>query len=149
MMMRLETVAEDLAIKVRTATPLQQRRVCLIACQLALQATKMDLPIITTAIEEIRVRGVLSNKRIEELNNLVDELDNLYFDLQERSELDPKLQLQSMLHFSQARAVSALSFAGGQEELTAAMETIYEASVVFDDPSIIFNAVTLKLEAKF
>lgn len=148
MMMRLETVAEDLAIKVRTATPFQQRRVCLIACQLALQATKINLPIITNAIEEMRVQGVLSNQRIEELNNLVDQLDNLYFDLQEKSELDPESQLQSMLYFSQARAVSALSFAGGREVLTAAMESIYEASVIFDDPGIIFNAVTLNLEAK-
>lgn len=43
--------------------------------------------------------------------------------------------------FSQARAVSALSLAGGEDSLMTATEAIYEASSVVDDGAYIFKAV--------
>lgn len=145
MMMRLETVAKDLAARLRTATPSQQRAASLVACQLALQAAPMDTSVVSAAVEELRDQGVLSIQRVTELNALVAQLDQAYFDLQDRSEDEPDLQPKALRLFGQARAVSALSLAGGGDALAAAMEAIYEASVTVDDASRIYDAVLLAL----
>ena len=144
-MMRLETVAKDLAAKLRTASPAQQRAASLVACQLALQAVPIEAPIVSETLEQLRQQGVLPQRRVAELNDLAAQLDGEYFDLQDKAEDDPALQSEALRLFGQARAVSALSFAGGQDALAAAMEAIYEASATMDDGSRIYDAVLLAL----
>lgn len=144
-MTRLETVAKDLVARLRTAAPAQQRAASLVACQLALQSAPMDISIVSTAFEELRDQGVLSVQRVTELSALVAQLDQAYLDLQDRSEDEPDLQPDALRLFSQARAISALSVAGGGDALMAAIEAIYEASVAVDDASSIYNAVYFSL----
>lgn len=144
-MMRLETVAKDLAEKLRTASPAQQRAASLVACQLALQAAPIEASIVSETLDQLRQQGVLPQRRVAELNDLAAKLDGEYFDLQDKAEDDPVLQSKALCLFGQARAVSALSFAGGQDALAAAMEAIYEASATVDGGSRIYDAVLLVL----
>jgi len=83
----------------------------------------------------------LSQERIAELNELAIQFDDKYFDIQDKAEDNVALQTESLRLFSQARAVSALSFAGGEDALVAAMESVYEASMAFDDNSKFFATV--------
>ena len=143
--MRLETVDKELAARIRVATPSQQRAVSLIACQVALHEVRMDIKVVLLATEELRDKGVISHQQIAELNELVDQLDDAYFDLLVRTENEPDLMPEVMCFFKQARAVSALSFAGGTDSLSAAMEAIYEASIALDDATRVSDAVSLAL----
>ncbi len=147
-MIRLESVDKDLATKISAASSLQQRAVCLIACQIALQTVKIDIPIVKLAIEEIRVEGILSIQRMEELNSLLVHLDDSYFELQERSEIEIELLPEVLRIFNQARALSALSFAGSHNALTAAMESVYEASLTLEDATSLYDRLHVFLEGK-
>jgi hypothetical protein len=144
-MMRLETLDKELAARIRVAKPCQQRAASLIACQVVLHEVQMDINIVLQATEELRVKGVISHQQIAELNELVDQLDDAYFDLLVRSEDEPDVMPEAMCFFRQARAVSALSFAGGTDSLSAAMESIYEASITLDDATRVSDAVNLVL----
>lgn len=143
--MRLESVAKDLVAKLQAANPTQQRAASLIACQFALQAAPIEATIISETLEQLRQHGVLTQQRVAELSDLAAQLDRKYFDLQDKAEDDSILQSEALRLFSQARTVSALSFAGGRDAQTAAMEAIYEASATVDDSSQLYNAVLLVL----
>jgi len=138
---RLETVAKNLAARLEASNSEQQRKASIIACEFALQAISLEIPIISESLGQLRQNKRLSQERIDELNNLVAQLDGRYFDIQSKAEDDVALQAEMIRLFSQARAVSALSFAGGEEALVAAMESVYEASMVFDDYSKLFSIV--------
>jgi len=135
MNIRLETVAENLAAKLEAASSEQQRKASVVACELALQATSLNMPIVSESLEQLRKNGKLSQERIAELNDLVAQLDGRYFDIQDKAESNAALETEALRFFSQARVVSALSFAGGENALVAAKESIYEASMSFDDNS--------------
>lgn len=143
--MRLETVAKDLTAKLKAASSEQQRMAGLLACRLALQAAPMDYPVVLETLDQLQQYGVLPPQRIAELGNLAAQLDEKYFELQDNAEGDADLQAESLRLFSQARTVSALSFAGGDDALVAAMEAIYEASATDDDGSKIFKIVLSNL----
>jgi hypothetical protein len=143
-MTRLETVAKDLAVKLKAASPKQQRVAGLAACRLALQRAPVDDPVVTESLSQLQQVGVLSLTLIEALNDLTEQLDTRYFDLQDKAEEagdDPDMRAESLRLFSQARSVAALSFAGGEDSLIAAMEAIYEASATSDDDNKFFDEV--------
>lgn len=140
-MMRLETIASDVVAKLQVASPEQQRAASLIACQLALQVAPIEAPVVSEALAQLNQEGVLTQLRIAELNALAAKLDSKYFDLQDMAEEESPMKNEALLFFSQARAVSALSFAGGKDAYIAAMETIYEASMTVDDSRKICDVV--------
>jgi len=120
----------------------KQRAASYAACKTALLIAQVDASIALDSLEQIRNFGVLSNQRVSELNDLAGRLDERYFDLQDQDELNLDLQVKALYFFSQARAITAVAFAGGADALTAAMEAIYEALMaVADDGHEINNAV--------
>jgi membrane-bound lytic murein transglycosylase B len=135
-MMRLEAVAKDLVEKLKKASPEQQRRAVLIACQIALDAAQIENPAILNAFDQLQRHKVFSQKQIEDLSNLAEYLDEQYFELQADAEGDSNTQKKALNFFTQARMASALSFAGADNALMAAMEAIYEASATCDDDRI-------------
>jgi hypothetical protein len=145
MMMRLETVARDLSEKLRIASPAQQQAASFAACQLALQAASVEAPIVLESLEHLRQHGTLSIQRVAELNDLAEQLDSKYFDLQDQAEINPDLQADALRLFGQARAIAAVAFAGGEDALTAVMEAIYEASVTVDDGGRVFDTALAAL----
>lgn len=147
-MTRLEMAAQDVADKLRMADAAQQRAASLVACELAVQAAPIGDPDVLSAVEQLRKNGRLSNQLIVVLNDLAARLDEQYFTLQDKSEHELSTQIQYINLFGQARAVSALAFAGGEDALMAAMESIYEATATVDDAGGIYDAVLLALAKK-
>jgi hypothetical protein len=64
---RLETVSKSLAAGLALAKPMQQRKASMIACELALQATNIDSPLVSKSVEELQQKGVLSKNQIIQL----------------------------------------------------------------------------------
>ena len=139
-MMRLESIAGDLVAKLQVASSERQRAASLIACQLALQSAPIEAEIVSEALAQLKRDGVLTLQRIAELNDFAAMLDGKYLDLQDMAEESP-MKNETLLLFGQARAVSALSFAGGKDAFAAAVEAIYEASMTVDDSRIICDVV--------
>jgi hypothetical protein len=77
--------------------------------------------------EKLRPAAVLTPKDKADLAALVTQIDEEYFALQEAAQEGRANTEDYMLVFGQARAVAALTFAGGEDTLQAAAEAIYEA----------------------
>ena len=146
--MRLESAAKDVAAKLLAASPTQQRAASLVACQLALRAAPIEASIVSESLAQLQQHAIFPQQRVAELQDLAGQLDKEYFNLQDMAEDDSGLQTEVLRLFGQARAVSALSFAGGRDALVAAMEAIYEASATVDDSRIIYDAVLLTLQSE-
>jgi len=138
---RLETASKSLSSRIAVAKPEQLRNACVVACRLALQATALDIPITLESLEQLQQNGKLSQDRIAELKDLIAQFDERYFDMQEKADDGADLQTEVLRLFRQARAVSALSFAGEEDPTIAASESIYEASMAVDNQSEFFSLI--------
>lgn len=145
MIMRLETVEKGLVERLKAASPKQQRSAVRVACELAFQAVPVDMPLVVDALEQLRRGEKFTSGQISALEGLAAKLDDQYFDLQDRLDDEQGLDVDALQLFSQARAVSALSLAGGEDSLMSVAEAIYEASSAVDDGTGIFEAVLLVL----
>jgi len=145
MMKRLETVSKGISARLASSEPMKQRRASVVACELAIQATGLDVPIISESLEQLRQNGKLSLERIAELNKLANQLDERYFDTQDalgdNSENSEALQAESLQFFGQARAVSALEFAGAANPFDSATESTYEAQATIEDRNAFFSII--------
>jgi hypothetical protein len=81
------------------------------------------------------------------LDALVARLDDEYFDLKEAAEEGRNSSGDYTLRFGQARAVAAVSFAGGENVAEAATEAIYEAVATVDDPAELTTLIRSVLSA--
>lgn len=143
--MRLEAVEKGLVERLKAASQKRQRSAVRVACELAFQAVSVDMPLVVDALEQLRRGEKFTSGQISALEGLVAKLDDQYFDLQDRSDDEQGLDVDALQLFSQARAVSALSLAGGENSLMSAAEAIYEASSAVDDGAGIFETVLLVL----
>lgn len=138
---RLYAAAKVLAARLRNASPSQQRAASRLACQLAMQASALRFPVALAALHELQSTGSLSDQRVTELSGLASSLDKTYFDRQDGPVETSASGTDALRLFSQARAVSALSLAGGKNPLVAALESIYESGAAVDDAHSVYDAV--------
>lgn len=82
----------------------------------------------------------LSIEQVSKLERLAAQLDEEYFNLHDSQNEERELNPQALHLFSQARAVSALAFAGRDDSIESATEAIYEAASAIDDGQVL-NAV--------
>lgn len=141
MIMRLEIVEKGLVEKFKLASEEQRRGAVKVACELAFQACPVEVPIVVESLRQLRSGNKLTTDQVSGLNTLAAHLDEKYFDVQDSLDEGQKLNVEGLQLFSQARAVSALSLAGGDDSLMTATEAIYEASSAVDDGAHIFKAV--------
>jgi hypothetical protein len=139
--MRLEMVEESLVEKLKVVREEQRRRAVKVACELALQACPVEVSIVAESLRYLQSGNKLTTDQVSGLDALAAQLDEKYFDLQDSLDEGQSLNVEGLQLFSQARAVSALSLAGGEDSLMAATEAIYEASSAVDDGTNIFKAV--------
>ncbi|MFB3304719.1 hypothetical protein [Pseudomonas sp. AMR01] len=139
--MRLKMVEESLVEKLKVVSEEQRRRAVKVACELALQACPVEVPIVAESLRYLQSGNKLTTYQVSGLVALAAQLDEKYFDLQDSLDEGQSLNVEGLHLFSQARAVSALSLAGGEDSLMAATEAIYEASSAVDDGTHIFKAV--------
>lgn len=141
MIMRLEMVDKGLVERLKLVSDEQRRGAVKVACELAFQASPMDVPIVVESFGQLRSGNKFTAEQVYELNALAAQLDEKYFELQDGLDEGQNLSVENLQLFSQARAVSALSLAGGDDSLMTAAEAIYEASSAVDDGAYIFKAV--------
>jgi predicted transcriptional regulator len=129
----LSLLSQELDTKLQRATSAKQRAASLVACQFALAKAGVEVPVVATALAELRAGRVFPPNLKAQLDSLAEQLDEQYFDLKDAAEAgttDPK-QWQDM--FAKARAVTALSNAGDEDAYKAAGESIYEAAFSLQD----------------
>ncbi|WHQ76812.1 hypothetical protein [Pantoea sp. Lij88] len=141
MIMRLEMVEKGLVEKLKLVSEEQRRVAVKVACELAFQACPVDVPIVVESLRQLQSGNKLTTDQVSGLDALAAQLDEKYFDLQDNLDEGQSLNPDGLQLFSQARAVSALSLAGGENSLMKATEAIYEASSAVDDGTHIFKAV--------
>src|SRR5258705_12123170 len=140
-MNRLEALSPELAARLHQASAANQRAVCLAACEFAVAHTKIEHPLVGRALKRVRAAGVFTAEESADLDALVSRLDEEYFDLQKVAEEGLASTDDYMRAFAQARAVAALSFAGGKNAFEAATETVYEAAATTDDKEKLFALI--------
>ncbi|MFL1548936.1 hypothetical protein ACI77I_07475 [Pseudomonas sp. D47] len=138
--MRLEMVEESLVEKLKVVSEEQRRHAVKVACELALQACLVEVSIVAESLRYLQSGNKLTTDQVSGLDALAARLDEKYFDLQDSLDEGQSLNVEGLQLFSQARAVSALSLAGGEDSLMAATAAIYEASSAVDDGTNIFKA---------
>ena len=141
MIMRLEMVEKGLVEKLKLVSEEQRRVAVKVACELAFQACPVDVPIVVESLRQLQSGNKLTTDQVSGLDALAAQLDEKYFDLQDNLDEGQSLNPDGLQLFSQARAVSALSLAGGENSLMKATEAIYEASSAVDDGTHIFKEV--------
>ena len=145
-MSRLESLSPDLADKLRRASAAKQRAASLTASQYALSHAKVEHPLVKKALDKVRTAGVLTPEEKAEIDTLAAQLDEEYLALQEAAEQGRASTEDYMRVFGQARAVAALSFAGGDDAFQAATEAIYEAAATTDDKDALSARIRSVLE---
>ncbi len=138
-MMRLELVAKDITVKLNSSSLDKIRIASIVACQLALDEVLISNVYVINAFDQLKRDGSLPADVIDKLNEIVLSLDDQYFELQES--FDDNVREKALILFMQARAVSAISFAAGDEIVTSSMESIYEASAAVTDVDGLFEKV--------
>jgi hypothetical protein len=145
-MTRLETLAPDLADKLRRASPMQQRAAGVAATAFALAHAKLEHPLVEKALATLRAGGVFTPPDKAQIDALLARLDEEYFELQEAAEEGRASTDDSLRRFSQARAVAALSCAGNEDAFAAATEAVYEAAATTDDKEELVALIESVLE---
>lgn len=132
-MSRLDTIAGEIAAKVRESSEVAARAAAVAAAEFAVERTGLNEQHVTLALEALRRGSLDSNGDLRTaLEAVVTELDERYWELQDEDSPGPPAQ-DGLKYFGQARAASAVYFAGDADSRLAATEAIYEASAVVDD----------------
>lgn len=139
-MVRLEIFEKHLAEKMKVASEEKRRSAVRVACELAVQNCPVDLPVVDESLRQLLSGYKLSFEQVSKLERLAAQLDEEYFNLHESQNEERELSPQALHLFSQARAVSALAFAGRDDSTESAIEAIYEAATAINDGQVL-NAV--------
>lgn len=111
------------------------------ACELAFQDCPVEVSIVLESLRQLCSGNRLTTDQVSGLDALAAQLDEKYFALQHSLDERRDLDEEGLKLVSQARVVSSLSLAGGENSLMTATEAIYEASSAVDNGAHIFKAV--------
>lgn len=142
-MQRLETLAPEFARRLQTLGAEEQRAVAVAASELALSRSGVDHPVIAAIEPALQGGAPVSSEERERIRALADQLDEIYFDLQEAAEAHGAEASDWEQAFRRARAVSSLYWALDDDPLTAASEAVYESAAAVGDPADVLAAVDL------
>jgi hypothetical protein len=138
---RLGLVAPDLVNDLDQQEPPVLRAVTTRVVHLAVDRTRLvsDAALVAlAALDECRFG---QSEEREATLRLVDDLDEVAWDLQERSERGDASQAEYLAAFCRARAASAIAFALDADAFVAATEGIYEAQAAISDLDAIRSIV--------
>lgn len=121
------------------------RQACVLSCEFAVALNEPFESLVVDALETLRQRQLYRSGVADQLNDLMNRLDDKYFNLKERAEEagphQEKLTKQYDEYFRKARTVAALRYAADQNPFEAATETIYEAAASAPDNGILFDSL--------
>lgn len=130
---RLELLDQDLSALLQKASVSQQRNVALIASQFALERNSLNDPIVTQALKAMEIGNYDDESLREKIESLVNQLDEIQWDLQEKMDAGEAELSAYLTAFQQARSANSLYFALDTDAFNAATESIYEADAATDD----------------
>ncbi|MFT3684735.1 MAG: hypothetical protein QM783_07350 [Phycisphaerales bacterium] len=143
---RLEILSASLAAKLYEAPLIKQRLACVAACELATKKARVENPLVVNALGQLRNGHVFTPQEKAEIDAIVAQLDDEYFNLQEEAEAGGVSAEDYLRVFAKARAIAAISFAGSKEKAALA-EAIYEAAAaVGSDKAELFSYVDAALK---
>lgn len=147
-MTRLSVVAPDLATALSEASLDGCRRVAIAAASFALSESGLDDPDLLAQVARLKAGEPPVAEAVQRLDDLVERLDEAAWDLQDQMDAG-KVDLTAYLQaFGRARAAAAVAFAFGADARLAALEAVYEASVIVDDPAPLWRLTGREIEAK-
>lgn len=130
---RLEFIDAEQSEMLKQATLAEQRNAAKVACKFAIERTSVSYPIIEEGLEALEKGQWGDFSLLNKLQSLVDRLDEIQWDLQEKMG-ECSIELSDYLAaFHTARAVNSLYFALNADPFVAASEAIYEAHSATDD----------------
>jgi len=130
---RLDLIDPNLLTRLQTASEPALRRVALAACQFALKRTGLVHPLLEQALRELASNPAPPTHLGAALEQLVESLDEIYFDLHEAAEIGQAEGAGWKVAFCKARAAQAVYFAVTKDAYIAASESIYEANAATKD----------------
>ena len=140
-MNRLHTLSSDLVVKLRRASTAKQRAAGVAAGELAVAKAKVEHPLVAEALRQLRAGHVFTPREKAEVDALVAQLDEEYFNLQDAADAGRADANDYLRAFAKARAIAALSFAGSDAP-EAAADSIYEAAAAMgDDKAELFSLI--------
>lgn len=149
-MTRFEYQFPGLAAELQRAPIEIQRAACLAACEYAVAQSKIEQPIVLESLRKMRDGKIITDKDKHDLEALVEQLDNEYFDLAEAFDEGRIIMRNYQMLFAKARAGASVLYAFDPNPYEAASEAIYEASAVTDeaDARVLITAIMAILEKK-
>ncbi|MEK7898022.1 hypothetical protein AAB990_22290 [Burkholderia contaminans] len=144
-MKHLQTLAPKLFAKLEKANENSLRKICYRVCDYAATANRPHDPLIDEAIGYLRLGNEYRQGMVTDLDELMNRLDERYFDLKDRADEmveSPdceQLLAESDEYFRKARVAAALRVAVGSDAFEAATESIYEAAASVDNNVDVFD----------
>lgn len=145
--MRPGMLDKNLTETMKVVSEEKRRSAARVASELVFQICPVDRPVVHESLKQLLSGYKLSIEQVSELEGLAGELDEEYFNLHDSQPEEIELNPQALHFFSQARAVSALAFAGKDDSIESTAEAIYEAASAIDD-GLVLNAVFSVLSEK-
>jgi hypothetical protein len=134
---RLDTVDPKLAADLTKLSSAAQRRVSIEVARLAVEHTELTDAVVKHALTLLE-RSAGPNADVEPaLESVVDNLDQLAFDLNDRAEANQANDVDYEHAFGQARAAAAVAAAFDPDSLHAALEAVYEALAALLSPDAV------------
>lgn len=118
-----------------------RRRVAARVSRLALDRVPVSDPQLRAALALIERYAFGDSPERDAVQSLVDQLDRIAWDIQERVEAGSADEADYVAAFAKARAVNAVWYALASDALDAAAEATYEAAAAIDDPESLSAAV--------
>lgn len=129
---RLEVLSSNVSEKFRLAPLSRQRAACLVACEIAIETSKMEDPLVRDALRQLRTGKSLTPESRAQINLQAARLDEKYLDMQDAVEKREATTADCLHLFAKSRAMAALSFAADNSP-DALREAIYEAAAAVGD----------------
>jgi hypothetical protein len=130
---RLTSVDPELAARVASAKPADQRRVAIASAERAVESTGLSHAVITKALQYLRMGDVGDGPARNAVRELTQSLDEDQWALQEEVDAGNASASEHLAAFSRARAASAVEFAMAPNPREAALEALYETLAAIDD----------------
>jgi hypothetical protein len=143
---RLKLIAPELDTRLQQTSSTKLRAIALAVSEIAVQDISLSNPVIDAALEALRTENFGNSKLLKQLETLIEQLDDIQLDLQERVEQGEVDEAEHLAAFSRARAVNSLLFALNADPLTAATGAIYEANAAIDNLEALNKVVTEVLD---
>jgi hypothetical protein len=143
---RLASVDHELAERILDADPAACRRVAAAAAGWAVRSAGLDDPRVAVFLTRDAAPTTDVALTREAVRALVDELDEAGWDLQGQIVEGTASDRDYLRAFGKARAASAVYEATGEDPHLAALEAVYEAWVVVDDPGEIRSIIIAALD---